>query len=70
MNHDNELRILGLSLKIVMAQIDADISKIQDPKHQVMMKQQFEKAQHWMIKMTEALDDLNDWLTAFGPGVE
>lgn len=70
MNHDNELRILGLSLKLVLARIDADISKIQDPKHQVMMKQQFEKAQHWMIKMTEALDDLNEWLTAFGPEVE
>lgn len=70
MNHDNELRLLGLSLKIVLAQIDADISKIQDPKHQVMMKQQLEKAQHWMIKMTETFDDLNEWLTAFGPEVE
>lgn len=69
MNHDNELRILGLSLKLILAAIDADIANIKDPKHQCMVRQQFEKAQHWMIKMTETFDDLNEWLTAFGPKV-
>ena len=70
MNHDNELRILGLALKIVLIGLDDDIGKIKDPKHQCMIRQQFEKAQHWMIKMTETFDDLNEWLTAFGPEVK
>ena len=70
MNHDNELRILGLSLKLVLAAIDADIANIKNPKHQIEVKQEFEKAQHWMVKMSQTFDDLNTWLTAFGPKVE
>ena len=70
MNHDNELRILGHALKFVLVCFDADINEIKDPKHQIEVKQEFEKAQHWMIKMSQTFDDLNTWLTAFGPKVE
>ena len=70
MNHDNELRILGQALKFVLVCFDADINKIKDPTHQIEVKQEFEKAQHWMIKMSQTFDDLNTWLTAFGPKVE
>ena len=70
MNHDKELRTLGFILKLVLIKFDHDIANIKDPKHQVAVKQEFEKAQHWMVKMTETLDDLNTWLTAFGPKVE
>ena len=66
MNHDNELRILGLALKLVLSQYDAEISMIKDPKHRSGVIQEFEKAQHFMIKMTQSFDDLNQWFTAFG----
>ena len=66
MNHDNDLKVLGLALKLVLAQYDAEIAQIKDPKHRIGVIQEFEKAQHYMIKMTKAFDDLNSWFTAFG----
>jgi len=66
MNHDNDLKILSLALKLVLAQYDAEIAQINDPKHRPGVIQEFEKAQHYMIKMTQCLDDLNSWFTAFG----
>lgn len=66
MNHDNDLKILGLVLKLVLSQYDAEISHIKDPKHRSGVVQEFEKAQHYMIKMTTIMDDLNQWFTAFG----
>ena len=67
MNHDGELRMLGLALKVVLAKFDADIGKITDARHLSEVKQGFDKAQHFMLKMSQAFDDLNAWLTAFGP---
>ena len=66
MNHDTELKYLGKVLKIVLTQFDLEIDEIKDPKHRREVVQEFEKAQHYMIKMTMCLDDLNTWLTAFG----
>ena len=66
MNHDCDLQILGLALKLVLSQYDAEISQINDPKHRSGVVQEFDKAQHYMIKMTQCFDDLNQWFTAFG----
>lgn len=66
MNHDNDLKVLGLALKLVLSQYDAEIAQIKDPKHRPGVIQEFEKAQHYMIKMTQCFDDLNSWFTAFG----
>ena len=66
MNHDNDLKVLGLALKLVLSQYDAEIGLIKDPKHRTELNQEFEKAQHYMIKMTKCLDDMNCWFTAFG----
>ena len=66
MNHDNELKVLALALKLVLAQYDAEIAQIKDPKHRPGVIQEFEKAQHYMIKMAKIMDDLNQWFTAFG----
>lgn len=68
MNHDGDLKVLGLALKLVLSQYDAEISEIMDPKHRTQVIQEFEKAQHYMVKMTQVLDDLNCWFTAFGVG--
>ena len=66
MNHDNDLKVLSLALKLVLSQYDAEICKITDPKHRNEVIQEFEKAQHYMLKMTQCFDDLNQWFTAFG----
>ena len=66
MNHDGELKVLGLVLKLVLSKYDAEIGLINDPKHRTGVIQEYEKAQHYMIKMTKCLDDLNEWFTAFG----
>ena len=66
MNHDNDLKVLGLALKLVLSQYDAEIQQIKDAKHRSGVIQEFDKAQHYMIKMTQCFDDLNQWFTAFG----
>lgn len=66
MNHDSELQMLGLMLKVVLAKYDAEIAQITDAKHRSELIQEFDKAQHYMIKMTNKLDYLNQWFTAFG----
>lgn len=67
MNHDKDLKFLGLTLMVVLAHFDRDISKIKDPRHLCAVRQEFDKAQHFMLKMSQSFDDLNTWLTAFGP---
>lgn len=68
MNHDGELKILGMALKRTIAVFDSDIRDIISAKHRTEQKQQLDLAVHYMIKMSEKLDDMNEWLTAFGPG--
>lgn len=65
MNHDGDLKVLGLALKLVLSQYDAEIGMI-NPKHRAGIIQEYEKAQHYMLKMTECFDYLNSWFTAFG----
>ena len=65
MNHDSELQILGLMLKVVLAKYDAEISMV-NTKHRTELIKEFEKAQHYMVKMTKIFDDLNEWFSAFG----
>lgn len=66
MNHDDDLKVLSLALIRVLSQYDAEIGMIKDPKHRTGVIQEFEKAQHYMNKMTECFDDLNIWFSAFG----
>ena len=66
MNHDSELQMLGMMLKVVLAKYNAEIAQITDSKHRSEVIQEFDKAQHYMIKMTTVLEYLNQWFTAFG----
>lgn len=70
MNHDKELIKLSWPLKMVSMAFANDILEIKDPRHRIEMQQKYDKFIHWAIKMTETLDDMNEWLTAFGPGVD
>lgn len=66
MNHDEDLKNLGLALKIVLAKFDNEIDKINNPKHKVYQRQEFDKICHYMVKMSLLMDEMNRWLTAFG----
>lgn len=66
MNHDDDLMVLDLALKIVLAKFDFEIRNIKDPKHRVEQIQQFEKICHFKVKMTSLMDEMNRWLSAFG----
>ena len=66
MNHDEELRNLGIALKILLYSYDYEISQIMDAKHRTELIQEFDKARHFMLKMTKCFDDMNCYFTAFG----
>lgn len=66
MNHDNELKTLGEVLKDISISYALEIAKIKDPKHRTELIQELEKMEHYMLKMTKCLDDMNCWFTAFG----
>lgn len=66
MNHDQELMDVGVSLKILMVGYELEIRKLNDTKHRTEIIQEFDKAKHFMMKMSEYFDDLNSWFTAFG----
>lgn len=66
MNHDDELMEVGISLKILLAGYEVEIKKINDSRHRSEIVQDLDKAKHYMLKMSEYLDDLNKWFTAFG----
>jgi hypothetical protein len=66
MNHDNELKTLGEVLKIIIVSYRLEIAAIKDPKHRTELIQELDKMEHYMIKMTKCLDDMNCWFTAFG----
>ena len=51
MNHDEELRNLGIALKILLYSYDYEISQIMDAKHRTGLVQEFDKAKHFMLKM-------------------
>ena len=68
MNHDGELKVLGMALKRTMAAFMDDVCDINSAKHRTELKQQLDIAVHYMLKMSEKLDEMNAWLTAFGPG--
>ena len=68
MNHDGELKVLGMALKRTIKAFDSDVCDIRSAKHRTEQKQELDKAIYYMIKMSEKLDDINEWLTAFGPG--
>ena len=70
MNHDGELKVLSMALKRTIKAFDSDVCDICSAKHRIEQKQELDKAVHYMLKMTEKLDDLNEWLTAFGKGSE
>lgn len=70
MNHDEDLKNLGLALKIVLAKFNDEIHNIKDPKHRVEQIQQFDKICHFMVKMTLLMDEMNRWLSAFGDNNE
>ena len=66
MNHDQELMDVGVSLKILLTGYEIEIRKISNSKHRTEIVQEFDKAKHFMLKMSEHLDELNSWFTAFG----
>ena len=66
MNHDGELKVLGMALKRTIKAFESDVSDIISAKHRTEQRQQLDLAIHYMLKMSDALDDLNEWLTAFG----
>lgn len=66
MNHDTELQGLSIALKVVLVSLADDISKVNNPKHLTDLKQEFDKMTNWMIHMTTCMDNLNEWLSAFG----
>lgn len=66
MNHDDELKNLGIALKIILIGYEMEIRKITDPRHRAGVIQEFDKAKHFMLKMTKCFDDMNCWFTAFG----
>ena len=70
MNHDGELKILSMALKRTINAFYSDVCDICSAKHRTEQKQQLDIAIHYMIKMSEKLDDLNEWLTTFGKGSE
>lgn len=70
MNHDGELKVLGMALKRTIRAFTEDIGDIHSAKHRSEQIRELEKAVHYMLKMSEKFDDINEWLTAFGPGSE
>lgn len=70
MNHDGELKVLSMALKRTIKAFDEDVCDICSAKHRTEQKQELDKAVHYMLKMAEKLDDINEWLTAFGKGSE
>lgn len=66
MNHDEKLKNLGIALKIVLISYESEISQLKDPKHRAGLIQEFDKARHFMLKMTKCMDDMNCWFSAFG----
>ena len=66
MNHDEDLKALGESLKNVLSKFEDEIHNIKDPKHKVEQIQQFDKICHYMVKMSLLMDEMNRWLSAFG----
>lgn len=66
MNHDAELKSLSSELQNVLSKYIDEIAIIKDPKHRIALIQEFEKAQHYMLKMSQCLDAMNCWFTAFG----
>ena len=67
MNHDGELKVLGMALKRAIKAFDEDIKDICSAKHRDAEKKDLDLAVHYAIKMSEKFDELNRWLTAFGP---
>lgn len=66
MNHDDELKNLGVALKILLIGYKMEIDKIKDPKQRTGLIQEFDKAKHFMYKMSKCFDDMNCFFTAFG----
>lgn len=66
MNHDNELMQLGTDLAIVLIMFENEIDRIKDGKKRTALIQEYDKAKHFMLKMTKCFDDMNCWFTAFG----
>ena len=70
MNHDGELKVLGMAIKRTILAIQSDVNDVLSAKHRTELNKKLDLASHWAIKMSEELDDLNEWLTAFGPEEE
>jgi len=66
MNHDPELEKLATVLKISLIAFESEINQIADQKHRTDLIQTLDKAKHYMLKMYDSLDNVNQWLKAFG----
>lgn len=64
----NQMNLEGLDLfcKLVGTEFALEIQKVSNPKHKVDLTQKWDRAIHYMKKMAEEFDDLNQWFTAFG----
>lgn len=68
MNHISRIQDLELEYTLLIADLTEDMNRIEDPKHFVEKKQQFDKIIHFHKKMIEEIEDLNSWLYVFGSG--
>lgn len=70
MNHDKEIREFAEAYMDVLMKLQGDIYYIADPKHKIEKQQELDKFIHYMLKVSEIVRDLNQWLTVFGLGAE
>ena len=66
MNHDEILIKMGSAYKAMILEFIEELDQIKNPKHQVQIRQEFEKARHYYEKFADKMVDVNEWLTAFG----
>ena len=66
MNHNEEINRFALAYADLALSLIIDIQSIKNTKHRIEKKQELEKINHYLRKVGLIIDDLNEWLTAFG----
>ena len=66
MNHVEELSKFGSAYAVAIGGLINDVQRICDPKHRVEKQQDLDKIIHLMLKVSERMNELNNWLTVFG----
>lgn len=68
MNHTSKIQDMELEYKLLIGDFMKDLQRIGYPKHKAEQLQVFDKIIYWHEKMKKSIDELNDWLSAFGSG--